>query len=105
VLREVARTVPGQRYAYIVDVRNTEANALRIRQLAFGADLLFIECTFLEADAAHAEQRNHLTAWQAGLLARRAQVGRLVPCHFSPRYVGGGDALSEEAERAFRGLG
>jgi ribonuclease Z len=68
-----------------------------------GADVLFIECAFLEADAAHAIQKNHLTAWQAGLLARRAQVGRIVPCHFSPRYPGRGDILSAEADRAFRG--
>ncbi len=102
-LREVAQRVPGQRFAYIVDVRNHEENALRIEHLAFGADVLFIECRFLEADAVHAAQRNHLTAWQAGLLARRARVGRLVPCHFSPRYGGRSDALSKEAERAFRG--
>lgn len=102
-LREVAQTVPGQRFAYIVDVRNHEENASRIEHLAFGADVLFIECRFLEADAVHAAQRNHLTAWQAGLLARRARVARLVPCHFSPRYGGRSAALSKEAERAFRG--
>jgi ribonuclease Z len=68
-------------------------------------DVLFIECPFLEADTAHAVQKNHLTAWQAGLLARRARVGRLVPCHFSPRYAGCTDMLSEEAARAFRGSG
>jgi ribonuclease Z len=104
VLRDVVQTVPGQKIAYIVDVRSHEENAARIEQLVSGADVLFIECAFLEADAAHAIQKNHLTARQAGLLARRARVRRLVPCHFSTRYTGRGDALLEEAENAFRGF-
>ncbi len=102
-LRGVARIVAGQKFAYVVDTRSNETNAARIERLASGADVLFIECPFLEADAAHAARRNHLTAWQAGLLARRAGVKRLVPCHFSPRYPGRGEMLAEEAERAFRG--
>lgn len=103
-LRDIVRTVPGQKIAYVVDVRSHGENAARIERLAFGADVLFIECAFLEADVAHALKKNHLTAWRAGLLARRAQVGRLVPCHFSTRYTDRGDALVEEAERAFRGV-
>ena len=103
VLRDVVQTVPGQKICYIVDVRSHGENAARIARLAMGADVLFIECAFLEADVAHAIQKNHLTAWQAGLLARHARVGRLVPCHFSTRYTDCGDALSEEAERGFRG--
>ena len=102
-LRKIAQVTDGQKVAYVVDVRNHAANAERIERLAFGADRLFIECAFLDADAAHAAHKNHLTAWQAGLLARRAHVKRLVPCHFSTRYTNRGDALSEEAESAFRG--
>lgn len=102
-LRDAVQTVPGQKIAYIVDVRSHEANASRIERLALGADLLFIECAFLQADVVHAINKSHLTAWQAGLLARRARVGRLVPCHFSPRYADRGDALVQEAERAFHG--
>jgi ribonuclease Z len=103
-LRDVVQTVPGQKIGYIVDVSGHQENAVRIETLVAGADVLFIECAFLDADAEHAVQKNHLTAWQAGLLARRAQVGRLVPCHFSTRYTDLGDALSAEADRAFRGL-
>ena len=103
-MRDVVQTVPGQKIAYVVDVRNHEENAARIEHLASGADVLFIECAFLEADVAHAVRKNHLTAWRAGVLARRARVERLVPCHFSTRYTDRGDALEEEAERAFRGF-
>jgi ribonuclease Z len=102
-LRHVARTVRGQKIGYIVDVRNHDENAARIERLVSSADVLFIECAFLEADVEHAVRKNHLTAWQAGILARRAKVGRIVPCHFSGRYADRGDALSAEADRAFRG--
>jgi ribonuclease Z len=100
-LRDVATVTAGQKIAYVVDVRNTDANAERIERLASGADLLFVECAFLEADAEHAARKNHLTAWQAGTLAARAQVKRIVPCHFSTRYTGRGDALLQEACAAF----
>lgn len=103
-LRDVVQTVPGQKIAYVVDVRNHADNVARIERLTRGADLLFIECAFLEADLAHALRKNHLTARQAGLVAREARVKELVPCHFSTRYAGRGDALSEEARRAFSGL-
>jgi ribonuclease Z len=51
-----------------------------------GADALVIEATFLEADAALAAERGHLTAAQAGHLAAAAQVGALYLTHISGRY-------------------
>jgi ribonuclease Z len=53
---------------------------------ASGADVLVIEATFLEADAALAAERGHLTAAQAGHLAAAAQVGALYLTHISGRY-------------------
>jgi ribonuclease Z len=102
-LRDIVRVVPGQKIAYVVDVRFNMANAERIVHLASRADMLFIECAFLDADAEHAARKNHLTAWQAGMLARRAQALRIMPCHFSARYADHGDALLEEAQAAFSG--
>ena len=51
-----------------------------------GADALVIEATFLEADAALATERGHLTAAQAGRLAVEAKVGALYLTHISGRY-------------------
>jgi ribonuclease Z len=102
-LRDVAVRVPGQRIAYVTDLRFTEANAAAVARLARGADILFIETTFLQEDAEQAARRNHLTAHQAGLIARRAGVKRIEPFHFSPRYEGRIEALRAEAEQAFRG--
>lgn len=53
---------------------------------AGGADALVIEATFLEADAQLAADRGHLTAAEAGRLARDANVGALYLTHISGRY-------------------
>ncbi len=101
-LREIARIVPGIKIAYVVDVCGHAANLECIERLARNADTLFIECAFLAEDSEHAKKKNHLTAWEAGIVARRAGVKRLVPCHFSTRYSNRADALVQEAKRAFQ---
>jgi ribonuclease Z len=97
------RLAAGQRIAYVVDAAYHPANVERITALARGADQLFIETAFLEADAALAAERRHLTAAQAGAIARAAEAARITPFHFSPRYLGREDQLRGEAELAFRG--
>lgn len=102
-LREVVRLVPGQRLAYVTDCAGHEANAERITALAAGADVLYIEAPFLAEDEENARRKAHLTARDAGRLARRAGVRRVVPFHFSSRYEGNGDALRAQVAAAFAG--
>jgi ribonuclease Z len=73
--------------------------------MARGADVLFIEACFLEKDRERAAEKYHLTAWQAGRLARLAGVKRFVLFHYSPKYRGQEECFEEEAMRAFRGEG
>ena len=79
------------------------SNSAKILALAGGADELFIETAFLQEDAALAAERRHLTAAQAGMLARQAGAVRVVPFHFSPRYMGRENELRREVEAAWRG--
>ena len=101
--RDILRIVPGQKIGYVVDALYNDDNTRRITALVQGADQLFIEAPFLQRDAARAAARYHLTAHQAGTLARRAGVKNCIPFHFSARYSGEEDNLAAEALAAFRG--
>lgn len=96
--------VPGQRICYVTDVVYHEENAARIARFAAAADLLVIEAVFLAAEGEHAARKMHLTAEQAGRLARAARAKAVLPFHFSPRYLGREDELRAELESA-RGAG
>jgi ribonuclease Z len=100
---DVARIVPGETLAYITDVAFTEANRSRIVALARGAARLFIECPFLDEDAHQASARAHLTARQAGEIARDAGAAIVVPFHFSPRYEDREAELRAEVAAAHTG--
>lgn len=97
--------VPGRRIGYVTDARCTEANLATLDGLLADVDRLYIESVFLHADRAHAERKNHLTAWQAGSIARRVRARSVVPFHFSPRYETRADELVAEVEAAWRGDG
>jgi ribonuclease Z len=100
--RRVLEFVPGQRVCYVTDAADTERNRNALRQFLRGADLLFIEAVFLEADREHAERKAHLTARAAGEIARAAGVRAAVPFHFSPRYLGREEALRREFMQAWQ---
>ena len=82
-LDQVSEPKPGQRFAFVMDTGLCD----NVFALAEGADLLVIESTFLQEDAAMAEQVGHLTAAQAASVARQSGVRRLVLTHFSQRYA------------------
>ena len=103
-LREAVTITPGQKIAYVADCRFSQENVRRIIQLAGGADLLFCEAGFLDRDRERAEERGHLTARQAGELARQAKAKKLQVFHFSPKYEKEAALLHYEAEEAFRGI-
>ncbi|MBS0165960.1 ribonuclease Z [Nitrospira sp. CMX1] len=93
----------GQKLTYVVDARHDEENEAKIVALARGADVFYCESPYLDCNAEKARDRYHLTARQAGSMARKAQVRDLVVFHFSPRYTGQGEAVKREAMEAFHG--
>jgi len=81
-VEEVSAPRPGQRFAFVMDTRLCDG----VYALAEGADLLVVESTFLAEDADLARRYGHLTAAQAGAVARECGVRLLVLSHFSQRY-------------------
>ena len=94
---------PGQRVGYVTDLRYTEANVQALSRLLAGVDLLFIESVFLDEDAEHAARKNHLTAGQAGTIARELGAAEVRPFHFSPRYQGREAELMAQVQAAWGG--
>lgn len=93
----------GQKIAYVVDTLFSRGNLERISALARDADVFFCESLFLDADRDQASKRYHLTARQAGTLARAAGAARLETFHFSSRYDRNPVPLRAEAQAVFRG--
>jgi ribonuclease Z len=99
---EIVTITPGQKIAYVADCAYSRDNVDKIVGLAHGADSFFCEAAFLERDREKAKAKEHLTARQAGLIARCAGVKTLTVFHFSPRYQGFPEDLEREAQEAFR---
>jgi ribonuclease Z len=102
-LRDLLTVTAGQKIAYVTDVADTSANRAAIVALVRNADILFIEAAFAGADAALAGDRAHLTTTAAGEIAREANVRRIEPFHFSPRYAGDEVRMLAEVMAAFSG--
>jgi ribonuclease Z len=102
-LRDLLTVTAGQKVGYVTDVADTPANRGAIVALVQSADILFIEAAFAGVDDALARHRAHLTTTAAGEIAREANVRRVEPFHFSPRYVGEQQRMLAEVMAAFRG--
>jgi ribonuclease Z len=99
-LEECSVPRPGQSAAFVMDTRLCDGAFA----LAQGVDLLVIESTFLSGEATLAQEYGHLTAAQAGQVARDCGVRRLVLTHFSERYSFADEPrFVEEAAEAFNG--
>src|SRR5260221_4923512 len=93
---EVLGPPEGSKKLVVVgDTETIDGLAERVRE----ADLLVIEATFLERDAAMALDYGHLTAAKASELAATAGVKRLVLTHISGRYTD--EEILAEATKIF----
>ncbi len=95
-LDDVSEIRRGQRFAFVMDTRLCDG----AYTLADGCDMLVIESTFLDEDAALAAEHGHLTAGQAARVALESGVRHLVLTHFSQRYT-----EPDEFERQARDAG
>jgi ribonuclease Z len=74
--------LPPRSYAYCSDTAYSE----KIVEIIQNVNLLYHESTFIELDKARAKETRHSTAKQAGEIAKKAGVEKLLLGHFSARY-------------------
>jgi len=98
---KIAMIAPGQKIAYVTDLIGSPENLRTAALLAEGADHLFVEGGFLDRDRDKAREKYHLTAREAGELAKMARAREFTLFHHSPRYVDHGEELRAEAMEAF----
>jgi len=97
VLADDATTVvTGKKVVFLTDTVLVE-NCYKI---AADADVLICDSTFSSKLKEKAEERNHLTALEAGQIASRAGVKKLILTHFSARYKNTSE-VEEDARTAF----
>ena len=80
--KDLVKSYKPRKYAYVSDTCYDE----RILEFINQADLLYHEATFLDELLPRAKETYHSTALQAGLIAKKAEVGKLIIGHFSARY-------------------
>ena len=88
--------LPGKTYVYCADTKYDESIIPHIQ----GADLIYHETTYLDILQQRAADRFHSTTKQAALIAKKANVKKLLIGHFSSKY----DSLEEfetEARQVF----
>ncbi|RJE70666.1 ribonuclease Z [Reichenbachiella sp. MSK19-1] len=73
---------PSRAYAFCSDTKYDEA----IIPYIHGVDILYHEATFMDNMTDRAAQTHHTTTIEAGLIAQKAQVNKLLIGHFSTRY-------------------
>lgn len=100
---KIARITEGQKISYVTDVIGSGENRAKIIDLAGDSDHMFIEAAFADRDSSTAKEKYHLTAKEAGRIAKEAGAKKLTLFHFSPRYSHMQDELINEAMTAFRG--
>ena len=90
---------PGRRIVYTGDSRPCRTTL----EIARDADLLVHDATFGAEEAERARNTGHATAAEAGELAQRAAVRRLVLTHLSARYADDARPLEREAREHYPG--
>ena len=91
-----SEALKGKTYAFCADTKYDESIIPHIQE----ADLIYHETTYLDALQGRATERFHTTTRQAALIAKKANVKKLLIGHFSSKY----DTLEEfelEAREVF----
>ena len=79
----MGKTRSGRKFSFVTDTLYLPSIAEEVK----GSDLLICEGMFADDCTDQARQKKHMTARQAGTIARDADVSRMALIHYSPRYT------------------
>jgi ribonuclease Z len=96
--KDVTYLQKGNKAAFVIDTAKNK-NAV---MLAKDSDILICEATFLSDEEDKAKEYKHLTAAQAGEIAKSAKVDKLYLTHISQRYEHRQDKILKEAKKVFK---
>jgi ribonuclease Z len=88
----------GKKISFVLDTLENP----KIEKFVKGADLFICESSFGSDLKKEAKEKLHLTSEQAGKLAKKAKVGRLLLTHISQRYEKDLKFLLEDARKNFK---
>lgn len=90
----------GKKVSVVLDTLNNE----RIVAFVKGADVFVSESSFSSENSKEAKEHLHLTSEQAGQIAKKARVGKLILTHISQRYEKNLKSLLDDAKRNFKNV-
>ncbi len=97
--------IPRQRHkiVYATDGAANDENRRKLLTLAEGADEFYSETCFLKEDQHLADETKHFTAQFMAEVATQAKVKKIIPFHFSKRYLARPKGPLEEVAAHFKG--
>ncbi len=95
--KEVVYFEKGRKITFILDTKINE-NCYKI---AKDSDLLITECVYLNSEKENAIENKHLTAEQAGEIAKKSKSKKLILTHISQRYELIPKAILSEVKKKF----
>ena len=100
--KELLEKTKGESIAYLTDFILDEYAKEKLKHFLKGCDTLVCECQYLDKDLHLAKLNYHLTAGQAALIAKDADVKKLVLFHLSERYQKNFKESLSEAREIFK---
>lgn len=98
--KDLVYVQPSTKVAIIMDTKYNQ-NAI---DLAKDADLVICEATYAEKEKEYAENYKHLTASQAGTIAKKAKAKKLILTHIAQRYEQNLKYIENEAKKVFKNV-
>ena len=86
--KKICKITIGYKITYITDIIFSKENIKKLKPFIKNTTFLFIEASFLNRERARARERFHLTAKQAGYIAKLADAKKNILFHISPIHHG-----------------